>query len=144
MYVVVREAPNPSKIEPCVNQGVPKRVLWHPMGVPNEHLGHPRGSKRGPWLTQGVPKSIRMALGTPLDHKADPRRKRDLEPNSKDQPFCPPLGRPWALQGSIVDPSGVPKLPKTRHGEARSAPLGAKVGQKSLQKGVPKWDRKSD
>ena len=54
------------------------------------------------------------------------------------------LGRTWALQGPILDPRGVPKMFQNRHGEARSAPWGAKKGQKALLKGVPKWGRKSD
>ena len=44
-------------------------------------------------------------------------------------------GRTWSLQGPILDPRGVPKRVQNRHGEARSAPLAAKVGQKALPKG---------
>ena len=54
------------------------------------------------------------------------------------------FGRPWAVQGPILDPRGVPKMFQNRHGEARSAPWGAKKGQKALPKWVPKWGRKSE
>ena len=57
---------------------------------------------------KGVPKSIRMARGTPLAHRARPRRKRDLERNSTYQPFWPflaALGDPRPHFG----PQGGPK-----------------------------------
>ena len=94
MYLGVLEARSPSKFAPCVSQGVPKRTLWHPMGVPNEHFGHPRGSKTDPWSPKGGPKSIGMALGTPLEHRSIPGWFRDVERRSKDQPFWTFLGAP--------------------------------------------------
>ncbi len=74
-----------------------------------------------------------MALGTPCGHGSLPGPL-----------LCTVLGSPWAPRGPFWTPGGVPKRVQNRHGEARSAPLGAKVGQKALPKGVPKWGRKSD
>ena len=132
-----------NSFEPRVlrHPGCPKTSLMTPRGVPNEHLGHPRSPKRDPSSPRGAPKSIGMARWNPLDHKADPRRKRDLEPNSKDQPFLPlwpPVGAPRSHFGS----KGGPKMtPKSTWG-GKVGTFGGQGGPKGSSKGGPKMGSK--
>ena len=84
----------------------------------------------------GVPTSIRMACGTPLfGARVTSMTVSGCDPAFGKLAFLALPGRTWSLQGPILDPRGVPKMFQNRHGEARSAPLGAKVGQKALPKG---------
>ena len=142
MYVGVLEAPSPSKIEPGGTQGVPKRALWHPRGSRMSTLVTQGGPKKGPWSTKGVPKSIGMALGTPLDHKADPRRQRDLERNSNYQPFWPPLAARGRSKTPFWTPGGSQKGSKIdmgRQGRHLWGPRWAKrLFQRGSQNGVEK------
>ena len=131
-YVGELEAQNPPKIEPCVTKGVPTRVL-----------GHPRAPQKAALPPKGVPKSIRMACGT-LWGTGRFQDGHGMLSLNREAAILRPSGRTWSLQGPILDPRGVPKKVQNRHGEARSAPLATKVGQKALPKGVPKWGRKSD
>ena len=142
MYVGVLEAPNPSKIEPCVTQGVPKRALWHPRGSRMSTLVTQGGPKRVPSAPKGVPKSIRMALGTPLDQEAGPRRKRDLERNSGDLPFWTFLAAPGRSKGPFGTPGGSQKGSKIdmgRLGRHLGGPRRAKrLFQRGSQNGIEK------
>ena len=83
-----------------------------------------------------------MARGNPLDHKADPRRKRDLEPNSGDQPFCPPLAAHGRSKAPFWIPGGTQKGSKIdlgRQGRPLGGPRWAKrLSQRGSQNGVEK------
>ena len=127
MYVGVLEARIPSKIAPCVSQGVPKRAYWHPRGSRMSTLVTQGGPKRDPWSPKGDPKSIRMVLGTSLDHKAGPRRKRDLEPNSGYQPFWPPLAARGRSKVPFWTPGGFQKCSKID------------MGRQGRHLGEPRW-----
>ena len=95
-------------------------------------------------VTQGGPEidwdGLRDPFGTQVVSRTATGRRASLGGPA----FLDLLGRPWALQGLILDPRGEPKMVQNRHGEARSAPWGAKKGQKALPKGVPKWGRTSE
>ena len=144
MYVGVLEAPNPSKIEPSGTQGVPKRALWHPRGSRMSTLVTQGGPKRSPWSPKGGPKvdknGSRGAFGPQGGSKTQTRPRTQFEGPA----FLAPLAARGRSKVPFWTPGGVPKRVQNRHGDARSAPLGTKVGQKALQKGVLKWDRKSD
>ena len=100
------------------------------------------GPKRDPWSPKGVPMSIRMAFGTPLAHRARPRRKRDLERNSGDQPFCPPLPPVGAPRSHFESHGGTQKGSKIdmgKQGRHRWDPRWAKrLFKRGLQNGIEK------
>ena len=99
------------------------------------------GPKRDTWSFKGDPKSIRMALGNPLDHKAGSRRKRDLERNSNYQPFWfpwPPVGAPRSHFGSQW---GSKKGSKSTWG-GKVGTFGGQGGPKGSSKGGSEWVRK--
>ena len=131
MYVGVLEAPNPSKIEPYDTQGGPETNLMSP-----------KGPQKSALVNQGVPQSIRMAIGTPLDHRARPRRKRDLERNSKDQPFWLPLAAPGRSKAPFWIPGGFQndtQIDMGRQGRHLLGPRWAKrLFQRGSQNGIEK------
>ena len=95
------------------------------------------GPKRGPWSPKGVPKSIRMALGTSLAHKARPKRKPDLERHSTDQPFCPPLAARGRSKGPFWIPGGSKNDPQIDMGR-QGRHLGGQGGPKGSSNGGSK------
>ena len=127
------EGQNPSKTEPCVIHGAPKRALCHP-----------KGSQKCALVTQGGPKIDKNSSRDPFGKQGASRTQTGPPPQNFLLACFGFSCRPWSLQGSILDPGGVPKMVQNRHGEARSAPWGANKCQKALPKGVPKWGRKSD
>ena len=100
------------------------------------------GPQRDPWSLKGVPKSIRMVFGTPLAHRARPRRKRDLEPSSNYQPFWPPLppvGAPRSHFGPQGGFQNDTKIDMGRQGRHLWRPRWAKrLFQRGSQNGVEK------
>ena len=121
-------------MEFCVTQGAKQRVLCQS-----------RESRKRTVVTQGgIPKSINIVLMIPLDHRAGPSSKRDLERNSGYQPLLAFVGRLLALEDPIVDVRRVQTGFQNRHCEVRSAPWEAKKGQKALPMGVLKWNRTND
>ena len=124
MYLGVLEAQNPSKTEPCVTKGVPNRVL-----------GHPRAPQKAALPPTGVPKSIRMACGTPLEHNAGPRRKRDLEGISGYLPFWTFFGAPGRSKGPFWISGGVQKGSKIDMGRQGRHPWGPRWAKRLFQRG---------
>ena len=120
-----------------------KTNLMAPKGVPNEHLGHPRESQNGPLVTQGGPKVDRNGSWDPFGTQVNSRMVSGRRAPFEGPAFLDPLVALGRSKVPFWTPGGVPKRVQNRHGEARSAPFGAKVGQKALPKGVPKWGRKS-
>ena len=102
------------------------------------------GSQKGGFATQGGAKIDKDGLRDPFGARVTSMTVSGCDPSFGKLVFLAFPGRTWSLQGPILDPRGVPKRIQNRHGEARSAPLVAKVGQKAFPKGVPKWGRKSD
>ena len=100
------------------------------------------GPKRDPWSPKGVPKSIRMACGTPLEHKAGPRRKRDLEGISGYLPFWTFLSAPGRSKVPFWIPGGAQKslkLDMGRQGRHLWEPRCAKrLFQRGSQNGIEK------
>ena len=103
-----------------------------------------KGRPRGDFATQGGPEIDKDGLRDPFGARVTSMMVSGCDPAFGKLAFFALPGRTWSLQGPILDPRGVPKRFQNLHGEARSAPLAAKVGQKALPKGVPKWGRKSD
>ena len=104
-------------------------------GVPNEHLGHPMGSKTDPWSPKWGPESIGMACGTLLEHKAGPRRKRDLERNSPYQPFWPPLAARGRSKAPFWTPVGSQKGFKIDMGRQGRHLLGPRWAKRLFKRG---------
>ena len=108
MYLGVLEAPNPSKIELRVTQ-VSQNEPYDTQGVPNEHLGHPRGSQKGPLVTQGGPKVDQDGLRDPFGTQGGSKTQTGPRRYLGVPPFLDLLWRTWSLQGPILDSRGVPK-----------------------------------
>ena len=90
-----------------------------------------------------------MSFGTPLRHRARPKRKQDLIPNSNSHPFWTLLAAPGRSKGGFWSPRGFPKSPKIdmmridRHPGGQSGPKrhpeeGFEMRHKILPKRYPK------
>ena len=100
-----------------------KSSLETPSGCQNGALSDPRGS-------QNRPKSLSGPIWSAGRAEGEKERPRDPHRHSYSRPvltFQADPGRPKAHFG----PRGFPKMLQNRHGEARSAPWGAKMGHKA-------------
>ena len=130
--------------------------------VPKITKGDPKRdqnqSKRAPSSPKGVPKSIKMSFGTPLRHRARPRRKKDLGANSGEHPFWTfraALGAPRAdfgIQGVSQNHPKIITMSLDRHlGGAKWAKKASRRGLRNATENVTKqvsqncrfWDAKT-
>ena len=118
----VLEARTPSKIAPCVSQGVPQRALWHPMWFPNEHLGHPkRVLKRALGSTKGDPKVDKNGSRDPFGPQGGSKTQTGPRTQLEGPAFLAPLaarGRskvPFWTQGGSQKGSKIDMGRQGRH-----------------------------
>ena len=120
-----------------------KTSLMTPKGVPNEHLGHPRGSQNGPLVTLGGPKVDRNGSWDPFGTQVISRTVSGRRDRLEGLAFWALSDRTWSLQGPILDPrGGSPKGSKIdmgRQGRHLWRPRWAKrLFQRGSQNGVEK------
>ena len=93
-------------------------------------------------VTQGGPKVDKNGFRDPVGAQGASKTQTGPRAQLELPAFLELLGRPWALQGSILDPRGVQKGYQNRHGEARSAPWGGQELPKGSSKGSPEMGSK--